>query len=349
LNSPDQLGFAAAISQVIVILITPIGGRLADRIGHRFFPILSGTLYGILAILLAHTTHITQIYGIAAGVGFCFGSFWPSMEASTGEDLHGSALLKSLAIFNLSWGLGITLGPGVLGAMYGKSPMHAFALSAALTIAAGVAVLFHPGGSNEVQPETHASSKVAVLPFAGQAFMIAAWIGNFGAWFCGGVLRNLFQSLGKQLGLVESQIGLLMLLWALAMTVMFVSLGFSTRWTYRTSPLLVFEALVGVGFLVLFKASTFPVLATGVIIAGIGIGMVYSSSLYYSSDGHADKGAKCGLHEMILGAGALTGPLTGGLAARYFSLRAPFLLCAVMMGMCLITGMMVLRARKRVR
>ena len=39
------------------------------------------------------------------------------------------------------------------------------------------------------------------------------------------------------------------------------------------------------------------------------------------------KGKGSGLHESILGGGAVLGPILGGVAAQYVGLRAPYFLC----------------------
>jgi MFS family permease len=55
--------------------------------------------------------------------------------------------------------------------------------------------------------------------------------------------------------------------------------------------------------------------------------VTYYSSLYYAVHLLKKKGKGSGLHESILGGGAVLGPILGGVAAQYAGLRAPYALC----------------------
>jgi MFS family permease len=65
-------------------------------------------------------------------------------------------------------------------------------------------------------------------------------------------------------------------------------------------------------------------------VAGMGAGVTYVSSLYYSLEGHAvSRGARAGIHEAVLGSGVFLGPLFGGFVAEIFGLRAPYIMSAL--------------------
>jgi MFS family permease len=55
------------------------------------------------------------------------------------------------------------------------------------------------------------------------------------------------------------------------------------------------------------------------------------------------KGKGTGLHESIVGAGALSGPILGGVAAQFAGLRAPYLLCLVVLFVAVIVEIRLLR------
>jgi len=63
--------------------------------------------------------------------------------------------------------------------------------------------------------------------------------------------------------------------------------------------------------------------------------MTYYSSLYYAVHLLKKKGRGSGLHESILGGGAVLGPILGGVAAQYAGLRAPYFLCVAVLAAAL--------------
>jgi MFS family permease len=64
---------------------------------------------------------------------------------------------------------------------------------------------------------------------------------------------------------------------------------------------------------------------------GISSSVTYYSSLYYTVHLLKKKGRGTGIHESIIGSGALLGPILGGIAAHYAGLRAPYLLCSAVL------------------
>ena len=57
--------------------------------------------------------------------------------------------------------------------------------------------------------------------------------------------------------------------------------------------------------------------------------------MYYSLHAQQDKGNKSGGHEAVLGSGLLLGPLFGGmLADSALGVSSPYILCAVVIGVC---------------
>jgi MFS family permease len=71
--------------------------------------------------------------------------------------------------------------------------------------------------------------------------------------------------------------------------------------------------------------------ALAFVMVGLSCSMTYYSSLYYSVRLLKKKGRGSGLHESILGGGAVLGPFLGGIAAQYAGLRSPYLLCAAVL------------------
>ena len=107
-------------------------------------------------------------------------------------------------------------------------------------------------------------------------------------------------------------------------------------WHFRRSYLLGSQLLAGSGLL-LFVISGHPMLfALALILIGMGSSVTYYSSLYYAVHLIRKKGRGTGIHESIVGSGALLGPILGGIAAQYAGLRTPYLLCLVVLFLAVV-------------
>ena len=128
-------------------------------------------------------------------------------------------------------------------------------------------------------------------------------------------------------------------------TLAFVVLGtgYSTRWHYRFSPLLIVQVLAILSFLGIGLTQHILLWAMAFAIIGVSVAFTYFSSLYYGLDRHADKGNKSGWHEAILGVGILLGPFLGGiLADSQLGVQSPYLLCAVAIGITILVEILIL-------
>jgi len=74
--------------------------------------------------------------------------------------------------------------------------------------------------------------------------------------------------------------------------------------------------------------SSLPLFFLAFAFIGMGVGMTYSSSLFYGLDITYQRGPSAAVHETVLGTGNLLGSLMGGIVAQKFSLRAPYLVLA---------------------
>ena len=150
--------------------------------------------------------------------------------------------------------------------------------------------------------------------------------------------------------MLPSTFGNLMLTLGGVQTLAFVLLGtgYSTRWHYRFSPMLVVQLLAVISFLGIWNIqhTLLWVFAFGII--GVSAAFTYFSSLYYGLDRHVDKGNKSGWHEAILGLGILLGPLLGGiLADSRFGTQSPYLLCAGAVGIAILVEIFILSMPNR--
>ena len=113
--------------------------------------------------------------------------------------------------------------------------------------------------------------------------------------------------------------------------------GFSTRWHYRLSPLLIVQGLAILSYITIWKVQTPLLWTVAFAVIGLSAAFTYFSSLYYGLHKHDDKGNKSGWHEAILGMGILVGPLLGGIAADSgWGVQSPYLVCGVVVSTAIL-------------
>lgn len=341
-----QLGIIAAIRQIVVTLTVGEFGKLCDRIGHKIQPVIAALVIGLAGCLLYEAKSISIVYGLMVLLGLGTAAFWPAMEANTGEGLDGLPLLRSINIYNICWAMGAALGPYIGGYIFSKSLLLDCLLMGLIALISGTCLLFLCENSDSKEhkssPEKIKDNRIPKDPY-----LRAGWLANFGGWLCAGILCAIFPSMCKKLGLSSTQTGVLIFIWGLVMSVAFAVLRLSVKWTYRRLPLVAGQILLALGFLMYYIGSSFYVLALGSALTGIGCGITYSSSLFYSMNKQTRRGMLCGKHELILQAASLTGPLVAGLISTRCGFRTPYLFCILVVFFCMAIGFCFLTAQKK--
>lgn len=167
-------------------------------------------------------------------------------------------------------------------------------------------------------------------------FLYAAWVSNFVSWFNLGVMRNLFPKLGTELGFSAVLIGTLIFIMAFAQTAAFFILGKTHKWHYKLGVVVLFQFFAFLSLWVFAFSSGVLYFAIAAVFLGLSAGVTYFSSIFYSLRGSENKGRRSGLHEGVIGTGALFGPLAGGFFAAKFGIRAPYVTAAIVLAAAML-------------
>jgi MFS family permease len=133
------------------------------------------------------------------------------------------------------------------------------------------------------------------------------------------------------MGLSGSIIGITIAMFLAGQLLMFLYLRKRSGWQYRLWPLLAALGVAAGAWVLAWFAQSPVVFGIAFAIAGMGAGVTYVSSLYYSLEGQSvSRGARAGIHEAVLGSGVFLGPLFGGLVADHFGLRSPYIMAALL-------------------
>ena len=349
-SSELELGIIGSAAAATYTLVVVSAGALSDKLGRKRVIIAGALLTGLSYSLMPLVrTPLHLIFPMAfCGCGMAL--FWPALEAWLSEEGDADQIRRGLGGFNVSWSVGGALGPLIGGVIYTMSGTLAFMFAAAGTSIAAFLACLHktpeasPAG--EVVRGAGAPPDNAAEPVS-RSMLYAAWIANFASWFAISEIRVLFPKLGLTLGMQPWVIGAIICSLGVALTAMFHIMGASGRWHGRAAPLLCAQALIV--FLLFFSVRFDSAVALGAIFAGLGagFGVTYSYSLYYSVVGSLNKGAASGRHEMVLGMGALLGPLLGGAAAEILrTQRAPYALGAALMLVCVVAQAFLLASAR---
>lgn len=352
--STTFLGVLMAVSTgCFAVLAIPLG-RLSDRIERRYILYTACLILGAVSIGLAFCRNGGHLMSLFPGIGVSMALFFPAYEAWLAEQEGEGELIHRIMLFNLFWSIGMTLGPALSSYLYGGAnpfrPFYLAGIFALLTLVTIWASRITKSGPSNLSVDTDESDPESpeilypLLPVR-MTYLHLARCANFVSWFSLGVLRQLAPKLTLEMGIRPTIYGNLMLTLGGVKTLAFVVLGtgYSTRWHYRFSPLLIVQLLAILSFLGIGLTQHIILWAFAFAVVGVSVAFTYFSSLYYGLDRHADKGNKSGWHEAILGVGILFGPFLGGISAdSSLGVQSPYLLCAVAIAIAILIEIFIL-------
>ena len=336
-GNPIELGLIGTISASVHMLLANLAGRLSDRFGRRALMVAGPLIFGISCLMMTQTRDVKGVLALAALNGFSMAIFWPSFQAWLAESQNGAGLARNIGSFNMSWTASHLIGPTLSGLLFGLHSRLPFWLAAALCI-----LLFSVMWASVSERIPRLQKEIASSPSEpeesnqGRRFLYAIWIANFASFFILGNARYQFPMLAMDLTLSPYAIGLLMSCIGLAQFLGFFFLRGSERWHFNKRYLLGAQLLAACGLLLIFFFRQPIVFALAFIMLGLCASLTYYSSLYYTVRLMKRKGKGTGLHESILGGGVVLGPLLGGIMAHSVGLRAPYVLCLVMLAVVVI-------------
>tara|TARA_Y100001934_G_scaffold154267_1_gene184889 strand:+ start:114 stop:1199 length:1086 start_codon:yes stop_codon:yes gene_type:complete len=341
-GSYDDLGALRATHALTYAVGAFFLGRLADRVGYQ--RAMAACCLAMTVIYLGYyrVDAVAQLFGLALLTGLGLAAFWPSVQAWLGREQNRAGLRRAIGGFNMSWSLGLIVGPGVAGALYAAYADFSFVLAAILAAALCVAItLVRVRESAPVELEEESASIAAA-----RRFLPVAWIANFATFFATGVIRALFPKLATDLGVATEHLGYLMALIGVAQFTAFTLVARSDRWQFKLWPLALVQLCALAGLCALAFGDSLFVFAVGLLLHGLLIGFTFTSSGFYSLHSLSPAGRRIGFHEAILGSGNLVGPLLGGLAGEHIGARAPYLLAAGVIAVAMVMQWMYLRRNK---
>lgn len=348
-------GFSACVGCLFL-------SRLSDRFGRR--PVILAVLGGVTvtSFLFGVASAAWQLYVLVAINSCLMGTFWPSLEARITDGADGRELTRRLGAFGVFFCAGLMFGDPIAGFLAQWHLRAPFFVASGITLflLAILALVFrldttHDGHhAGAAAGDNNEADEVLPGDAARKAFLLAAWAGNAVIYAVTAVLMRLFPRFATLLetdgglGFTFRQAGLIGGAAPFAMLCMFVVLGRLHFWHYKFRYLAAGQVVAICSLLMYALSSSFSVLVLASFLFGLGRGVTYIASIYYSLHGQAARAGQSGLHEAVLCFGYATGMIVTGLMATVLtSHRAPYWICIVAVAGAIAAEWLILRRGKR--
>ncbi len=300
--SPFEIGLLATSRALVYSLFTFVMGYVSDRVDRRQLLAYSMLIDGVASVLLYFSRTAFDLIVLGFFQGLAMAIFWPTMEALIVSD-QDSGITKSLRNFNVSWGMGVIVGPligGGLITLFGvKSP---FLVVLAIAVMNEILVLRYA-------PRRSTRHEIIELPSLDRPpIKLVSTTVLVGA--LGTIFLAFFPAFGVQRGISAFEIGVMLFFFGITRALLFFRMP-SINVGLQTSV-----ALASLGlFLVYIGDRVTMYLGTIVSAAATTLLFAYSLEKFLRGE-EATRGRRAGIFEGSAGIGAILGSFFAGLIAQ---------------------------------
>lgn len=320
------IGLAVAAYALVGLLLAIPSGRLLDRLSQRRLLVASMVGFAVTTVLLIPLRSVALL-SLGMIVNGLFAMWvWlvlQSMISSAGE---GQGRRNQLALFSLTWGIGLAAGPSIGAVLYDQLGFTGLCVVlAVITLIGGVAAVASPAVTplgakdGEAAPED-AGIRAALSRALENPILVSVLISSFINLFVLSMRISFYPVYLERAGVTITQIGLLLSVigissLAVRTVLPAVERRFGTLRVLITSTWL---AILGAASIPL--STEFAVLTIGALLIGIGLGAnpPITVSLIAEHSDARDRGLAVGLRMVANRSGQVAQPLVfGGLAAVF--------------------------------
>ncbi|MBK9139905.1 MAG: MFS transporter [Verrucomicrobia bacterium] len=320
--------FLAAANGLIYAVSVWFAGRFAQRKGY-FRALRIGFL--TMAFALAGAGCVDRLgTGYAGMVFWTLGMSltWPSLEAIVSERESSQRLQRLLGVYNVVWAGGSALAAFVGGGLrdtfgarsifFVPATLHLFQWIVAWRLDRASAATVAAARAQPPPPDDADHRERCRSPVPPAVFMKMAWVANPFSYVAINALIPVIPQRAADLHLGPVAAGVFSSIWYFARAAAFVLLWQWTGWHYRFKWLVGAYLAMAACFAVVLVGGSLWLLVGAQLVFGLGVGLAYYSSLYYSMDVGETKGEHGGFHEAALGTGIFAGPAIGAVSLRFF-------------------------------
>lgn len=295
-TSATEVGLMMSMFTAPPIVVIPLAGALADRVGRKPIMVDSLLLFGAAGTAIAFTTDFRVVLGLRLLQGAAFGGLTPVIITSIGDLYAGTREATAQGLRFTGSGVAQTVFPllaGVLVAVGWRFPFAIYALS--FPIAALVALRFEelprsgtgpedPSGAQPTEPDggterSYVAELASIVTRPRVLSLVLARGLPIIVWMAFLTYNSIV--VGRLQGGTPGQAGLLVALGSLAYAAAATQAGRITAvFDSRFVPLVVANVALSAGFAGMLYAPGPAVSGVGILVAGAGFGV--AMSLYRS-------------------------------------------------------------------
>jgi len=309
-----NLTLAAAMGAIYAVAAAGAGvlvRRFSSSSSPRAVLMAALAIWTVAAGMPLAASHSEPALWAAAFLGAAASAVtWPIVESYLSAGRHGAEMRAAIGWFNVTWTPATALALLLMPIVSQAGSLAALVLSAAGSIAALAAAFALPArpGAHEAE-----AAQAAVGPEYAYLMRAGSWLLPM-SYILVAVMSPL---LPHRLAAVGGGAGAggVAALWMVARFFTLLAMWRTGFWHGRWATLALAVGALAVGLAAVLLAPSLAVLAAGLILFGVGMGLTYYGALYYSlAVGHAAVDAG-GNFEALIGFGYFAGPMLG-LAAQ---------------------------------
>jgi len=328
------VGLITAAYAIAYTVSAPLWGKASDHVGRKLALTLGMLGYSLVTFLFAFTSDPAQVLVIRLLEGLTDSSFWtvpPALIADMYVPQDRGIALGKIGTAQLA---GLIAGP-LLGGILIKGINYSiiFYICSVIILLTVLLVFFSVQEKKASSLETESSSETGpeIKGKTKKGFTVTYVNMGFSAIAFGVLVSQFVVHANEMLGPGKEDIG------GLFLTSYYVAEAFiqppagklsDIIGPYRATQLA--YVMCTLGFFVLTFAPSPVFLLIAVIIAGLGIGMLYVTLTVSLMDmaPPSKRGLVSGVQNIAWGVGYFVGPMVGGIVATY-SVGAPYVFCAI--------------------
>ena len=324
-----ELGLVPAIGALTYIISAPLSGRWSDRVSRTLLCLAGSVVLIVAAVLAGLAQRLDILLGLQVLMGLGKALYWPAVEATLADLCPPDRQTTVLGRFNVAWSGGKTVGFLAGGLLLGCCGFEAVFLAGAASVV--VAFLLLPKGDVAADVGTNDRDPDETPDETSQLRVRRAmsWVANTAAYGALGILTHhlpqWFAAHGWNPERYGWYLGLILASQTLVFLLLLVTGPVGATWSLRR--LWIPQLLSAAAVAAIPALSGFGGLLATAPIIGLGCGICYAASIFYSLTSHVGRGRNAGIHEGLVGAGGFLPPLLAGVLVHAgLGLSAPYLL-----------------------
>ncbi len=332
--SSISIGLVVSSFSFLSFLMAFPAGILSDKLGPKLI-LLTGVIMNILySILLLFSQNLWILISaqLIGGLGFLLIILGSQVYISSQEDKR--LIEKSFGWVTFSAALGQSIGPFLGGVLFSKFSFEGMFKFAIFTSITGLLVLALKDIT--FSKESYSISfknLIYILKKILNSHVIAVFLFCFIVLFVITLRGSFLPILLKEKSLTEEEIGLLLSIFAIAMTLIRIFIGQIFELVSRSILVIITLFLISVATGILPLINSKFILSIPILMTGFGFGISQPLSMVMISDFVPTEylGLSFGMRFSIMTFAAITGPSVFGLLTHRWGIASPFYISSLFM------------------